>query len=141
MKQMFRGVSLISDITDFFWFCVFLFKSRRIGLPLEQTFRMPNSQISLLTVGLAKTTYTLVRVGQAQLYSNIKNFHFKNTAKFLYADTDECSSPKLHQCEHVCHNTIGSYICSCRGNHVLMSDLISCQSKQEIQDDTGNMNV
>ena len=33
---------------------------------------------------------------------------------FLFKDVDECISPLDNECEQLCENTMGSYVCSCR---------------------------
>lgn len=34
-------------------------------------------------------------------------------------DVDECSSPLLNECEHICNNTAGSYTCNCNEGYKL----------------------
>ena len=41
------------------------------------------------------------------------------TCVFSYTDIDECSI--ANDCSHTCHNTIGSYHCSCDEGYSLSS--------------------
>ena len=43
-------------------------------------------------------------------------------------DIDECAEG-LEQCAQGCHNTIGSYTCSCNASYVLNSDGRGCDGK------------
>jgi hypothetical protein len=42
--------------------------------------------------------------------SNLRGFE----ATFRAYDYDECETPGYSGCDHFCHNTAGSYSCSCR---------------------------
>ncbi|XP_051901343.1 mannan-binding lectin serine protease 1-like [Pristis pectinata] len=61
---------------------------------------------------------------------------FSNEGQFLgfliyyeAIDVDECSVREgaVPGCEHLCHNTLGSYSCSCRHGYQLQSDGKSCR--------------
>ncbi|XP_059815579.1 complement C1r-B subcomponent-like, partial [Hypanus sabinus] len=61
---------------------------------------------------------------------------FSNEGKFLgfllyyeAIDVDECSVQEgsVPMCEHLCHNTLGSYQCACRRGYQLRDDGRSCQ--------------
>ena len=41
-----------------------------------------------------------------------------NKIMSLHTDVDECSDGS-HQCSQNCHNSIGSYICTCTGNFII----------------------
>ncbi|XP_078611122.1 epidermal growth factor-like protein 7 isoform X1 [Branchiostoma floridae x Branchiostoma japonicum] len=41
-------------------------------------------------------------------------------------DIDECAA-NIHGCDHICTNTRGSFVCSCRPGYSLMSDGRLCQ--------------
>ena len=41
------------------------------------------------------------------------------------ADLDECTMG-VHSCSHMCHNTLGSYACSCKEGYQLQSDKLHC---------------
>ena len=47
----------------------------------------------------------------------------------LHTDIDECSEG-THQCDHNCHNNVGSYTCSCRTGYRLAADGRSCVGKE-----------
>ena len=47
-------------------------------------------------------------------------------AKFMNADVDECAR-NIHNCEHTCENTIGSFLCGCNAGYELTSDGRTCQ--------------
>ena len=42
-----------------------------------------------------------------------------------FLDVDECIVGS-HMCDHVCHNTAGSFRCSCQSGYRLMADLTTC---------------
>jgi len=48
---------------------------------------------------------------------------------FIHADIDECAVLN-GGCEHSCHNTIGSYFCSCNKGFELASNSHDCPGKQ-----------
>ena len=50
--------------------------------------------------------------------------HFKIFALFS-TDTDECTI-YANICDHICNNTVGSFVCYCEPNFVLGSDGRSC---------------
>ena len=57
------------------------------------------------------------------MYFRILSYTHNN---FHLADTDECTM-NTHACDHVCHNTPGSYSCSCRPGYTLdLSDRRTC---------------
>ena len=45
-----------------------------------------------------------------------------------HTDINECAEG-THECEHNCHNTIGSYTCSCRTGYSLNADGRACDGK------------
>ncbi|XP_022108807.1 multiple epidermal growth factor-like domains protein 6 [Acanthaster planci] len=45
-------------------------------------------------------------------------------------DVDECRS--LHECEHNCTNTLGSYYCTCTSGYFLNDDGYTCASSEEL---------
>ena len=45
--------------------------------------------------------------------------------KLIFADINECLVNK-GGCSHYCHNTIGSYYCTCRTGYKLDSDKHRC---------------
>ena len=47
----------------------------------------------------------------------------------ILSDDNECTNDD-HSCEHNCHNTDGSYICSCNTGYSLSSNGFSCNGKQ-----------
>ena len=46
----------------------------------------------------------------------------------LSTDIDECAE-QLDECQQVCNNTIGSYVCDCRIGYALNSDGRTCRGK------------
>lgn len=56
-------------------------------------------------------------------------------ASYQAVDDDECASPKdnsltwTQPCQHICHNYIGGYICSCFPGYQLQSDKRSCKAQ------------
>ncbi|XP_053549032.1 uncharacterized protein LOC128640586 [Bombina bombina] len=66
-------------------------------------------------------------------------------AYYRAEDTDECSPPKDNApwnppCEHVCHNYMGSYYCSCFVGYQLQDDQRSCKvecSSQQFTEEYG----
>ena len=51
--------------------------------------------------------------------------HFINAFLFPIPDLDECTMG-VHSCEQSCHNTPGSYSCSCEGGFQLRADKRHC---------------
>ena len=51
------------------------------------------------------------------------------TMLILLADIDECAIPDMHNCEHECENTAGSYVCYCNSSYTKTDDGISCLGK------------
>ncbi|XP_078611119.1 epidermal growth factor-like protein 7 isoform X2 [Branchiostoma floridae x Branchiostoma japonicum] len=47
-------------------------------------------------------------------------------------DIDECAA-NIHGCDHICTNTRGSFVCSCRPGYSLMSDGRLCQDINECE--------
>ncbi|XP_068704872.1 matrilin-3-like [Montipora foliosa] len=45
-------------------------------------------------------------------------------------DVDECILGS-HMCDHICHNTLGSFRCSCQSGYRLMADLTTCTDIDE----------
>ncbi|XP_074050628.1 complement C1r subcomponent [Macrotis lagotis] len=75
-------------------------------------------------------------------FSNEENgttiFYKGFLAYYQAVDKDECSvqenaieenSNSRLKCEHLCHNSIGSYFCSCRPGYELQADRHSCRAK------------
>ena len=69
---------------------------------------------------------------QARYFSNdVKVYTIQFSLKFFpsslyinksndllsFIDIDECDSPENNVCDHICTNTPGSYICSCRDGY------------------------
>ena len=44
-------------------------------------------------------------------------------------DINECNGAGANNCSHFCHNTNGSYTCSCPGGFILSSDEKDCSGK------------
>ena len=53
---------------------------------------------------------------------------FKQHFLFLRADIDECAE-NSHNCDHVCHNNIGSFTCTCNAGSTLADNGYSCLGK------------
>ena len=54
--------------------------------------------------------------------------HIQSTVVILNADIDECTEG-THQCQQNCHNTIGSYTCSCNNGFTADMDGRSCNGR------------
>ncbi|XP_052266343.1 mucin-like protein isoform X2 [Dreissena polymorpha] len=46
-------------------------------------------------------------------------------------DINECNNTRVHHCDHVCHNTVGSYICLCHVVYALNEDNRTCTDIDE----------
>lgn len=55
----------------------------------------------------------------------VKLMCFLNT----FTDINECDSPSMHNCSHICENLIGSYKCSCYPGYQLKEDGFRCEGK------------
>ena len=53
----------------------------------------------------------------------VTNTHLINN--YTYIDIDECTL-QTDNCEQICHNTVGSYTCSCNTGYTESSDGIHC---------------
>ncbi|XP_019643307.1 PREDICTED: peroxidasin-like [Branchiostoma belcheri] len=64
--------------------------------------------------------------------------------KETFEDSDECHNPDMNDCEQICINLVGSYLCACQDGLVLRADGRSCASCQELYPDlvsTGDFGV
>ncbi|BHF70710.1 hypothetical protein SprV_0301376300 [Sparganum proliferum] len=52
-------------------------------------------------------------------------------------DVDECSSPRLNSCDHICENMSPVYRCSCREGYRLAPDGRSCVDTDECSEEAG----
>ena len=59
------------------------------------------------------------------MVSNTLIFFFMHTLCPSYADIDECAEG-TDRCSQNCHNTIGSYTCSCNTGYRLNADGVTC---------------
>ena len=48
----------------------------------------------------------------------------------ILIDGDECTTGS-HNCQHNCHNTLGSYFCSCQSGYDLNSDGRTCRGESK----------
>lgn len=55
-----------------------------------------------------------------------------NTVFVICIDFDECGA-QTDACDQNCHNTIGSYTCSCNTGYILDSDRTSCDGTYIVQ--------
>lgn len=71
-------------------------------------------------------------------FSNEENgtamFYKGFLAYYQAIDLDECASNSVEenaqpQCQHLCHNYVGGYFCSCRPGYELQKDGVSCQGE------------
>eukprot|EP00058_Branchiostoma_floridae_P023928 XP_002609418.1 hypothetical protein BRAFLDRAFT_86521 [Branchiostoma floridae] len=52
-----------------------------------------------------------------------------------FEDADECQNPDMNDCEQLCINLVGSYLCACHDGLVLRADGRSCASCPELYPD------
>lgn len=52
-------------------------------------------------------------------------------------DVDECRDENLNECSHECHNTHGSYYCSCPSGFRMSENRIDCADFDECRHDKG----
>ena len=57
--------------------------------------------------------------------------HIQSTVVILNTDIDECTEG-THQCQQNCHNTIGSYTCSCNNGFTIDTDGRSCNGRLKL---------
>ena len=50
---------------------------------------------------------------------------------FPILDIDECTEER-HECEQICHNSVGSYACSCHIGYRLDGDGLSCNGTTDL---------
>lgn len=50
-------------------------------------------------------------------------------------DVDECRDENLNECSHACHNTYGSYYCSCPSGYTMSENRIECADFDECRHD------
>ena len=43
-----------------------------------------------------------------------------------FTDINECADDTLNDCDQICINTNGSYVCECDSGYLLNDDLITC---------------
>ena len=55
---------------------------------------------------------------------------YKRVLLDFHADVDECAT-EVDNCEHTCHNSNGSYTCSCRLGFRLHSDGQQCDGMSQ----------
>lgn len=47
-------------------------------------------------------------------------------------DVNECRRPQERRvCHHTCHNTVGSFLCTCRPGFRLQADRVSCEGEHQ----------
>jgi len=74
-----------------------------------------------------------VQLGDAGVYRCIaSNNAGTDSARAVLkvGDIDECKN-STYRCEHMCHNTIGSFYCSCYSGYTLQPDAFTCQDEDE----------
>ncbi|XP_066294820.1 eosinophil peroxidase-like isoform X1 [Branchiostoma lanceolatum] len=55
--------------------------------------------------------------------------------KETFEDADECENPDMNDCEQLCINLVGSYLCACQDGLVLRADGRSCASCPDLYPD------
>ncbi len=64
-----------------------------------------------------------------KLIIEVRTYHFfPHALEFDVSDVDECTEG-IDECDHNCHNTDGSYTCSCNGGYTLHSNGFTCIRK------------
>ena len=56
----------------------------------------------------------------------MQSTHSVQVSTFYTLDIDECARASTSQCDHICRNTIGSYVCSCLPEFTLGLDNKKC---------------
>ena len=75
---------------------------------------------------------TQVMVSLAQVCKSIKGVRSSLLKVFIYnyiSDINECLTNN-GSCQHNCHNSDGSYTCSCNDGYLLNSDGHTCEGRQ-----------
>ena len=56
----------------------------------------------------------------------------------FFVDVDECKNPLLNGCSQICHNTVGSFTCSCNKGYRLNNNKRSCDDINECAENKHN---
>ncbi len=79
-----------------------------------------------LTLVAVSLGFTWIRMDTLVLVGEIN--YFPHVPEFDVLDVDECTEG-TDECDHNCHNTDGSYTCSCNGGYTLHSNGFTCIGK------------
>ena len=65
-----------------------------------------------------------------RIVSRSQSEHFDYRIMFNYLDINECTDAELvHECDHTCINTVGSYACTCDSGYNLNVDGRVCDGR------------
>ena len=71
-----------------------------------------------------------------QDFAQVSNYNYTGTAYIVFIDIDECME-NISNCNQLCSNTQGSYICYCYSGYELDSDDHTCIDIDECAIDNG----
>lgn len=87
----------------------------------------PSSLFSIIIAhcypGLIYVSLKFVEDASVDVYWNLWYIHFY---LIYFTDKDECAISN-GGCQHICKNTIGSYICSCHNGYTLHENKLDCK--------------
>ena len=75
-----------------------------------------------------RTGYRLIADGYTCIGRLDKLFILMHNRFTKISDVDECSE-ELHRCHQTCHNSVGSYACSCDSGYRLDGDGLTCNGR------------
>ena len=64
------------------------------------------------------------------VFTDVNSFTYKAQFPYFLADVNECNGENA--CDHVCHNTVGSYYCSCKKGYALAAGNKKCVGERLI---------
>eukprot|EP00062_Callorhinchus_milii_P010308 gi/632955011/ref/XP_007893261.1/ PREDICTED: matrilin-2 [Callorhinchus milii] len=93
-----------------------------------------DSGILIFAVGVGRVDMSILRLIGSEPHDNhvflVQNFSMIETLlsgfQSKICDSDLCGTID-HGCEHICINTVGSYICQCKEGYVLNNDKKTCR--------------
>ena len=91
--------------------------------------RNVSTPMGLTTVLVKQATdlFLMVTLALVKDYAEMP-FLLHSTQIYTTSDIDECSE-ESHRCEQNCHNSVGSYACSCDSGYHLNEDGLTCNGR------------